>query len=152
MLFIYYRPKIKWNIFFKLWNIVLNRSTFPHWTDSFNALIITFYFFSAECSSIRATKTILSFFLKKIHHSYYTNETTSLHLILHCVKKVRIRRYSGPHFPSFWLNTERYGISLRIQSECGKMRTRITLNTDTFHVTNWLKNYCNTHFEQNLKK
>ena len=124
MLFIYYRPKIKWNIFFKLWNIALNRSTFPHWTDSLNALITTFYFFNAECSSIRTTKTILSFFLKKIHHSYYTNETTSLRLILHCVKKVRIRRYSGPHFPSFWLNTERYGISLRIQSECGKIRAR----------------------------
>ena len=24
-------------------------------------------------------------------------------------------------------------VSLRIQSECGKMRTRITRNTDTFH-------------------
>ena len=26
-----------------------------------------------------------------------------------------------------------YGVSLRIQSECGKIRTRITPNTDTFH-------------------
>ena len=30
------------------------------------------------------------------------------------------------------MNTERYGVSLRIQSECGKIRTRITPNTDTF--------------------
>ena len=29
----------------------------------------------------------------------------------HCVKSVRIRSYSGPHFPAFGLNTERYGIS-----------------------------------------
>ena len=33
-----------------------------------------------------------------------------------CVKSVRIRSYSGPHFPAFRLNN----ISLRIQSECGE--------------------------------
>ena len=42
----------------------------------------------------------------------------------HCVKSVRIRSYSGshfsPHFPAFGLNTGRYGVSLRIQSKCGK--------------------------------
>ena len=26
----------------------------------------------------------------------------------HCVRNVRIRGYSGPHFPAFGLNTERY--------------------------------------------
>ena len=52
----------------------------------------------------------------------------------HCVKSVRIRSYFGPHFPTFGLNKERYGVSLHIQSECGKMRTRITPNTDTFHA------------------
>ena len=31
-------------------------------------------------------------------------------------KSVRIRSFSGSHFPAFRLNTERYGISLRIQS------------------------------------
>ena len=36
------------------------------------------------------------------------------------------------HFPAFGMNTERYDISLRIQFKCGKIRTRITLNTDTF--------------------
>ena len=52
----------------------------------------------------------------------------------HSVKIVRIWRYSGMHFPTFGLNTERYRVSLRIQSECGKMRTRITPNTDAFHA------------------
>ena len=52
----------------------------------------------------------------------------------HCVKIVRIRSYSGPHFTGFGLNTERYGVSFRIQSESGKMHTRITPNTDTFHA------------------
>ena len=32
--------------------------------------------------------------------------------------------FSGPCFPVFELNTERYGVSLRIPSECGKIRTR----------------------------
>ena len=27
--------------------------------------------------------------------------------------------FSGPYFPAFELNTERYGVSLRVQSECG---------------------------------
>ena len=51
---------------------------------------------------------------------------------VHCVNNVRIRSYSGLLFPIFELNTERYRLSLRIQSECGKMWTRITPNTDTF--------------------
>ena len=42
-----------------------------------------------------------------------------------CVKRVRIRSYSSPHFPrifphSDWIRR----VSLRIQSECGKIRTR----------------------------
>ena len=54
--------------------------------------------------------------------------------LLHCVKSVRIRSYSDPYFPAFGQNTERYGPSLCIQSKCGKMRTRITPNTDTFYA------------------
>ena len=53
---------------------------------------------------------------------------------LSLVKSVRIRNYSGPYFPAFGLNTERYGVSHHIQSECGKIRTRITRNTDTFYA------------------
>ena len=36
-------------------------------------------------------------------------------VLRHCVKSVCIRSYSGPHFPVFGLNTERYRV-------CGKMR------------------------------
>ena len=54
--------------------------------------------------------------------------------LCHCVESVLIRSYSGPHFSAFGLNTQKYSISLRIQSECGKMRTRITPTTDTFHA------------------
>ena len=57
----------------------------------------------------------------------------------HCVKNVRIWSYSGPYFPAFGLNTERYGVFLLIRSKCGKIRTRITLNRDTFHSVNIYK-------------
>ena len=44
---------------------------------------------------------------------------------------------SGPYFPAFGLNTERYEVSLRIQSECGKIWTR--------------NNYVFGHFSRSLK-
>ena len=34
-------------------------------------------------------------------------------------KSLRIRNFSGPHFPAFGLNEERYEVSLLIYSECG---------------------------------
>ena len=41
-----------------------------------------------------------------------------------CVKSVQIRRFFGQYFSVFGLNTERYFVSLRIQSTCSKIRTR----------------------------
>ena len=69
--------------------------------------------------------------------------------LIHSVKSVRIWGYSGLHFPAFGLNTKRYSVSLRIQSECGKTRTRITPNTDNFYavITNHLLNSDNLPFE-----
>ena len=52
----------------------------------------------------------------------------------HCVKSVRIWSFSGPYFLVFRLNTERYGVFVRIQFECGKIWTRKTPKTDTFHA------------------
>ena len=50
------------------------------------------------------------------------------------MKTVRIRSLSGTYFPAFRLNTKRYGVFLRIQSEYGKKRTRKTPYLDTFHA------------------
>ena len=50
------------------------------------------------------------------------------------MKNVCIRSYSHLYFPVFGLNMERYGVSLHIQYKYGKMRTRITPNTDTFYA------------------
>ena len=66
---------------------------------------------------------------KHFKHSFPSTQVT-----FHCVKSVCIRSYSGPHFPAFRLNTERYRVSFRIQSECGKMRIRITLNAGIFYA------------------
>ena len=52
----------------------------------------------------------------------------------HCANSSHIRSYSVPYFPKFGLNTERYFVYLRIQSECGKIQTRITPNTDAFYA------------------
>ena len=41
----------------------------------------------------------------------------------HCVKSVHIRSYFGPHFLAFGLNTERYFVSLHIQSECVRIQS-----------------------------
>ena len=41
--------------------------------------------------------------------------------------RFHIRSFSGPHFPAFGLKT----VSFRIQSECGKLRTRKMPNTET---------------------
>ena len=52
--------------------------------------------------------------------------------VFHCVKSVCSR--NCPYFPAFRFNTETYFVSLCIQSESGKIQSRITPNTDTFYV------------------
>ena len=59
-------------------------------------------------------------------------------------------REKCPHLEFFWsafslIGTEygeilRYSVSLRIESECVKIRTRKTPNMDTFHAVTCLKN------------
>ena len=50
------------------------------------------------------------------------------------MKSVRIRSFFGPYFLAFGLNRERSSVSLGIQSECRKIRTRKAPNRDTFHT------------------
>ena len=72
---------------------------------------------------------------KSIHHvslavmqTFFDLNQYNLGSNYHRVKSVRIRSFFGPYFAAFGLNTERYFLSLRIQSECGKIRTRTTWN------------------------
>ena len=58
------------------------------------------------------------------------DKTTSKtqHHALHCVKRVRIWSYSGPHFSRTFPHSD------WMWENAGKMRTRITPNTETFHA------------------
>ena len=49
-------------------------------------------------------------------------------------KSVHIQSFSGPYFPAFGVNVERYGVSLHIQSKYGIIRNRKTPNKDTLHA------------------
>ena len=50
-----------------------------------------------------------------------------------CLKTICNQGFSGPYFPAFRLNTERYFVFLRIQSKCRKKRTIKNFETDTFY-------------------
>ena len=65
--------------------------------------------------------------------------------IAHCMKNVRVWSFSGPYFPAFGLNTERYGIFLPIQTECSKIWTRKTPNTDAFQAATSSLNFSLTN-------
>ena len=49
--------------------------------------------------------------------------------------------FSGPYFHVFGLNTEVFGVNLRIQSEYGKIPTEKTLYLDTFHAVILLRSF-----------
>ena len=49
-------------------------------------------------------------------------------------EKFLYSEFFSPYFPAVGLNTERYFVSLHIQSECGQRRTRKTPNTNTFYA------------------
>ena len=64
-------------------------------------------------------------------------------------------REKCPYSELFWsvvfriqTEYEKHSVSLRIQSECGKVQTRITPNTDTFYAV-WSFEEC-THAHEEL--
>ena len=65
--------------------------------------------------------------LKLVYFKFYRYD-------LHCVKSVCIRSFYGTYFSSVGLNTDRCSSALRLQSECGKTRTRKTPNTSNFYA------------------
>ena len=71
---------------------------------------------------------------QKCHNQTVRDMSCAINASYHCVKSVRIESYSGPYFPAFGPNTKRYSVSLRSQSKRGKIRTRITPNTDSFYA------------------
>ena len=67
--------------------------------------------------------------------NWYFPDYTLNHRISHCVKCPYLELVCS----AFCRNWTEYAVSLRIQSECGKMQTRITPNTDTFYAVSLFK-------------
>ena len=66
--------------------------------------------------------------IKSVSNAWIFNDG-SIIMILKTLTAWKVSKYgvfSGPYFPEFGLSTERHGVYLRIQSECGKIRTRKT--------------------------
>ena len=57
----------------------------------------------------------------KNYRIFFRHRYFKLHL--HCMKNVKYTVISGPYFPVFGLNTEIYGVNIRIQSKYRKIRT-----------------------------
>ena len=102
-----------------------------HWFIESMIFVLSFHFFF--CIIILLYYVIISFsaliallteesgdYLCLARNYLYANTV----LIKHCVKRVQIRSFFWSVFPAFRLNTEIYGVGLRIQSKCGKTQTR----------------------------
>ena len=51
---------------------------------------------------------------------------------VNCVKSIRIRGWSGPHFAIFWVNTGTCSVNLHTQPRCGK-KSRTRKNSEHRH-------------------
>ena len=89
----------------RLYHFIFYRLSSTSFTWSFLELFVPFF---CDCQENFSTPRNLSILRKD----------------LHCVKSVRIRSFSGLYFPTFGTNTETHGLPLRIQSECGEIRTK----------------------------
>ena len=75
--------------------------------------------------------------MEQIHASWAAFQfqiMSGIPLFVTALKSARIQKYSGLLLPAFGRNTERHSVSVRVQSECEKMRARITPNTETFQA------------------
>ena len=91
------------------------------------SLVSGFLYFTLKTEINR--KLLLHFCIQFKYNKTEFRKTNSDFYHQHCVKSVRVRSYSGPYFSALGLNTERYEISLRIQSKYGNIP-----NMDNFHA------------------
>ena len=97
---------------------------------------VLLYAWPLICLSLEETDSLLfTFILRHVRQNFGTR-TWSRTAIFQKLSNpgVLIRSFPGPYFLPFVLNTERYGVFLRTQTECRKIRTRKTPNTDTFYA------------------
>ena len=91
--------------------------------------------FSIDSPLFKKASEVLIFCISADSNSMYWHVPSETKLKTNTAWKVsQYRVFSGPHFPAFGLNTEVYGVNHRIQSKCGKIKTRKTPYLDTFHA------------------
>ena len=56
---------------------------------------------------------------------------------MHCIKSVHIWSYSGPYFPAFGLNTERYGVSYD-ENTLKSLRINVFTELKKFKTSNYI--------------
>ena len=103
--------------------------------------LLYLYIFTMNSQMLVFTKNIFKTKFLTIRYIFFTmiwhNKAWRHWLLsvgLRCKKSVLIQSFSGPYFPAFGLDTDRYSLSLRIQVEYGKIPTRKTPNTNTIHA------------------
>ena len=106
--------------------------------------LITYLDTSHYLSDLCDTASLANLISSSTYFKPLSGTSIDVFLINHCVKNVRVRSFFDPHFPVFGLNTERYSVSLCVQTEYGNMRTRITQNTYTFNAVKRARNVPNT--------
>ena len=75
--------------------------------------------FLSEISEEISKPSLLYSFIFLFENVFTFFKTLASNSSYHCAKSVCIRSYSGPYFPAFRLNTERYEVSPCILSKCG---------------------------------
>ena len=101
--------------------------------------IPSFFFFHRVSASCQLFDISIQ---TKIKELFLSSESVCLqlqHKDTHCVKSIRVWSFSGLHFPAFGLNTEICGVNIRIQSKCGKIRTRKLRTKKIFRPSHWSK-------------
>ena len=103
-------------------------------------LYLTAYYLFLNDPKIISKSKALGILLQLIY--YLTNSMRYWRLIIMMLvtawKVSEDGVFSGPYFPTSGLNTERYSVTLRIQSECGKTRTRKTSVFAHFSRSGWI--------------
>ena len=74
-------------------------------------------------------------------HNHHVSDALDkiLERACHCVKSVRIRSYSGPHFPAFGLNTQ-YSVRMRENADQNNSEYRHCLRS--VYITFKLRAFC----------
>ena len=129
------------------WNLTVNLKKFPFCFFFSFSLFFSFFSFIFFCVCLFFSFVLCVWAGQSYHclwglKCFFHNVLciiTNNSRASHCLKRVRIWNFSGPYFPAFTLNTERCSLSLRTQSNIGKIRTGKTPNTDTFHTVSKLQ-------------